>query len=318
MMTTSQACIIFQSCGLTSCANLLSEPPMFVASSLVHFNDTHRGGIIRNIPQSSSAVVASAAAEKKSPTNSRTVVAVAPLASSSGRVVNATPTRALPTGKDLRDWIVQPAAHRDKVANDSPSKGKGKAKVVGEERRLQPSIKVEQSPVKLEPSPVKLEPPPAALHTVVRPKGKPPSTAVKMEPSSTPFVFPPHPQEGKPVLPPIKPEPDTGPHWSRRSSTGLGGLPGIVKVENFSACVPGPLLPKCSPSPRSSPADGHPSSSGSSLTSSSSAASSASSPAAPSGDASAKSTAVKRRLGMGRATGGYTNKKFKPMVPGGP
>lgn len=36
------------------------------------------------------------------------------------------------------------------------------------------------------------------------------------------------------------------------------------------------------------------------------------------GPPAAKPTALKRRLGMGRGTGGYANKKFKPLQPSGP
>ncbi|KAI0714341.1 P-loop containing nucleoside triphosphate hydrolase protein [Cerioporus squamosus] len=284
------------------------DPPMFVASSLVHFNNAHRGEVVRNLPQSSSSISDSASLAKKPPSNGRTVNAVSPLASSSGRVVNAAKTRGLPTGNDLRSWMIQPGAHKGTAADDSPSKGKGKAKATEPAEGRRP-----RSPVKLEPGIVKLEPPSTAQAAVVHLKGKASSSAVKMEPTSTPAVFLPHPQVGRPVLPPIKPEPYTQADWGRRSAAAMGRPLGFVKVEDSSA-VSGPLLPKCSP--RSSPADAHPSSSGPSIPSSSRTSSSDSSPAARSADASAKSTAVKRRLGMGRATGGYTNKKFKPMMPG--
>lgn len=277
---------------------------MFVASSLLHFNVTHRAGIVGNAPEQSSSASTSASVAMK-PTSSGRTNAAGPLVSSSSRVVNTATTRALPTGNDLRNWMVQPGAH-----NDSPSKGKGKAKAVAPAEVQRP-----RPPIKLESGPVKLEPTSAVLPAVVRPKAKASSHAVKMEPSSTPSVSSRHPQVDQPVLLPIKPEPYTGPDWGMHPGIAMGHPPGGVKVENSSVRVPGPLLPKRSPS--SSPAHGYLSSSGPSLPSSSSAASSTSSPATPSGDASARSTAVKRRLGMGRATGGYTNKKFKPMMPGG-
>ncbi len=305
--TTSQACRVFHA-RIGSSSDTLAEPAIFVASSLVHFNDAHRAGIIRNAQQSSSSASASASIAQKSPSNGRSVNA---LASSSGRVVNAATTRGLPTGNNLRSWIVQPGAHRGTSADDSPSKGKGKAKATEPAAGRPP-----RSPIKLEPGPhVKLEPPLTALPSVVRPKGKNPSSAVKMEPTSTPSMPPPYPR-GQPVLPPVKPEPHTADDWGRRSAAAMVHPRGIVKAEeNSSAYVSGPLIPKCSP--RSSPAHGRPSSSGPSIPSSSRSSSSKSSPATPSADASANSTAVKRRLGMGRATGGYANKKFKPMLPGG-
>ncbi|TFK81255.1 UvrD-helicase-domain-containing protein [Polyporus arcularius HHB13444] len=281
------------------------EPAIFVASSLVHFNDAHRAGIVRSTQQTSSSASASASVAQKPPFIGRNVNA---LASSSGRVVNAATTRGLPTGNNLRSWIVQPGAHRGTSTDDSPSKGKGKAKAT------EPAAG--QSPIKLEPGHVKLEPPLTALPSVVHPKGKKSSSAVKMEPTSTPSMPPPYPRAGQPVFPPVKTEPHTADDWGRRSAAAMVHPRGIVKAEeNSSAYVSGPLIPKCSP--RSSPAHGRPSSSGPSIPSSSRSSSNNSSPATPSADASANSTAVKRRLGMGRATGGYANKKFKPMLPGG-
>ncbi len=304
MTTTSQACLAFHT-RIGSSIDTLAEPAIFVASSLVHFNDAHRAGIVRSTQQTSSSASASASVAQKPPFIGRNVNA---LASSSGRVVNAATTRGLPTGNNLRSWIVQPGAHRGTSTDDSPSKGKGKAKAT------EPAAG--QSPIKLEPGHVRLEPPLTALPSVVHPKGKKSSSAVKMEPTSTPSMPPPYTRAGQPVLPPVKTEPHTADDWGRRSAAAMVHPRGIVKAEeNSSAYVSGSLIPKCSP--RSSPAHGRPSSSGPSIPSSSRSSSSNSSPATPSADASANSTAVKRRLGMGRATGGYANKKFKPMLPGG-
>ena len=282
-------------------------------------------------------------APKKPPSSSGPLSASRgePLASSS-RVINApAPGRAqaqakpASAGPDIRRWIAQPIKHEDMAVDDSwatTPKGKGKAAVrppqvppvTGATVKQEPvSVKLEpRSParVKLEPSVgVKLEPATGVkLESFPRVKLEhAPPTKVKAEPGPRVKL-----ESGAPLSPSSHPARHQGPD---RSASSLSSRQQAIVTptrppvgsrstldSQASANATAPASSQTHSLLSSSPAYSQPRSSMPSLPSSSS-----SSPdyQAPAEAASTKPSAVKRRLGMGRATTGYANKKFKPIVP---
>ncbi|KAI0710232.1 hypothetical protein C8Q76DRAFT_94141 [Earliella scabrosa] len=362
------------------------EPAMFVASSLLHFNNAHRSGVVQNVQPTAGIASSSRASPSKASSSSRPT-AVAPLTSSNNRVVNTATPQPVSNGASLRDWIVKPGDHRAAPADSASSKGKGKAKTIDPASATAPPFAVKSEPGS---SPVKLEPPstpPTRPNTAVAPpaarkrsdlqtglsrvkvepganpvKREPPDTGssrvkvepganlVKLEPPDTPFARPSRvvsapAAQARPRVPSdpswIKPEPGPEPapvKLEPSSSTISASRLTKIAPTRTQPVLPSPSSVKSSPtactrlpgissglptplksSPTSTPYGGQPASSGSSVPSSASSTSGSNSPpdAPLPTDTATKPTAVKRRLGMGRATGGYSNKKFKPMVPNG-
>ncbi|KAI0749394.1 P-loop containing nucleoside triphosphate hydrolase protein [Daedaleopsis nitida] len=343
----------------------IDEPPVFVASSLVHFNQVHRAGVVQNAQPTSMAGPSSRRTAGKPPSVGRATNAAAPLGSSSSRVVNAPTTPIAPSGSNLRDWIVKPGTHKPASADGGSAKSKGKAKAKEPEQSA-PSVEIK---VETGSSVVKTESPSAACSgnttTSAQTRTDPASgpSWIKREDHSPSVKMEPQTQRA-PLSTPVK----TGP--SMRASVASyvklepSQRPTSVKLEGSSTAVSSPLSrapnkqvqatrpsyfhqPKLEPDSDIMQLDPPPPTfrpstvvsaehaisrsfvpsfshepPASSTPSSSLPSSSSSESHAPSGASQAttpaKPTAVKRRLGMGRATTGYSNKKFKPMMPNGP
>lgn len=339
-----------------------------MASSLVHFNNVHRAGVVQNA-QTTTMVSSSSRGKASASASGHAVNAAVPLTSSKNRVVNvaAPQSASSASGSNLGDWIVKTETHRAADAEVAPSKSKGKAKAV-EPVRNPPAVKHEpgSSPVKMELSEPSLAagrstnsrlaaPPARARARLDLPSGGP--GRIKPEPDSGPRLVKLEPRSSSAAVTPsiARPGISSGPNRvklepasdlvkleSSSSSSPLPSrqikvAPAQMKVEprhslDFSSSTRkqsssalGPVRPvqtsciKVEAPLKSSPGEGLPSSSGSSIPASNIPTSSSSSPpeAPLSADAATKPTSVKRRLGMGRTTVGYSNKKFKPLIPNG-
>ena len=318
------------------------EPAIFKASSLLHFNDTHRSPGVQNAKQSRGSSPSKAARAPASASSSRKTSAdsSAPLGSSSGRVVNTANSLARQSPvATMRNYFGQRDGGNSASLNVS-SKAKGKAKAIGPYPATKPAQAMLGS----------------ASRTFARPLGSPANGArVKREQVESPSVkteriepslcrprrssSPEEPPIGLTQrVPPSRVKTEKAENMLIKSErtevtlsagrlmpvkAALGSLarppgsstrPGssVVRVQTIS------VKPSPTPSPFSS---GH------SLGPLSYASSSSSSPTGPpeiidvdalDDDPPARPAAVKRRLGMGRATGGYANKKFKPLMPGDP
>ncbi|TBU33526.1 P-loop containing nucleoside triphosphate hydrolase protein [Dichomitus squalens] len=319
------------------------EPPMFVASSILHFNNAHRAGIVQSAQQASTSAQLSNQAARAhaklppTPSSSRKGSAnlQAPLASSSSRVVN---TASSPASRgNIRDWFGQQDV--DSQGLDLSSKAKGKARAA--------EAYLAMSSSKATPTPAK-----PASRVPARPLGMTASVArVKMEKTEPTLVKTEHlePSQLRLKREPSLEEPPLGLTQRVRPAAVQGkSISGRIKSERFdlelpsgrqplAEATPASLARSSTFSPRSVPGTGRvvtvkppstpsPFSSGQSLPSSSSASSSKSPSAAPVeiidvdalDDPPVKPMTTKRRLGMGRATRGYANKKFKPLMPNGP
>ncbi len=323
-------------------SHILSEPAIFKASSLFHFNDAHRSPGVQNGRQSRGASPSKAARAPPSAFGSKNTDAGSsgPQASSNSRVVNIANSSA---GKSSASNIHHYFGRRDSGGSPSSevsSKAKGKAKATGPypttkagqtmlgsasrapARPLGPAAnaarvkreQVEPPLIKTELTEPKLRRPRRGSPPEEPPIGltqRIPSARVKTEKLEPVFV---KSERTEPILSAGRPVPVKATPGSLArppgSSTRLGQS--AARVQTIS------VKPSPTPSPFSS---GH------SLGPLSSASSSSSSPTGPpeiidvdalDDDPPAKPTGVKRRLGMGRAMGGYANKKFKPLMPNGP
>ncbi|KAM5530408.1 hypothetical protein V8D89_015919 [Ganoderma adspersum] len=318
------------------------EPAIFKASSLLHFNDAHRSPGAQTAKQSKGSSPSKAARAPPSASGSRKASenSSAPLGSSSGRVVNTANSPARQSSvATMRNYFGQRDSAHSPSSNVS-SKVKGKAKATGP----YPATKPAQTTLG------------SASRAPVRPLGSPANGArVKREQVESPLIKTERtepslyqPRRGSsPEEPPIgltqrvlpsrvkteKAEPVLIKSERTEGTLSAGRLVPVKAVLGSLARPPGSSTRPGSsvvrvqtisvkPSPTPSPF-----SSGHSLGPLSSASSSSSSPTGPpeiidvdalDDDPPARPAAVKRRLGMGRATGGYANKKFKPLMPGDP